>query len=92
MKTKSITREQLSRRLRAALVEELRRINPPQDGRHLGRLARALVYEAISVLQIAGVPDTAIAHLVVSAARKKLRTASDPQPSGLFGPVPDGKA
>ena len=92
MKSKPISREQLQRRLRTALIGELQKINPPDDGRHLGRLARALVYEAIDVLKIAGIPDGAIAHLVVAAARKKLRVGSSQPPAGPFGATPEGKA
>lgn len=70
------SRGELQKVLRAAIVTELVRLDLPDDGRHLGRVARALIREALELLLVAGIPRPAVAQLVVETTRKVLTGSS----------------
>lgn len=89
----SLSRRELQRRLRAAIIAELNNVSMPQDGRHLGRLVRALMHLAIELMQTVGVPDAVTAQVISRVARKTLKSAALVEPIvGVFGPVRGGKA
>jgi hypothetical protein len=91
--SKRRSRRQIQERLRSALVEELGKMDLPDDGQHLGRVFRALTHAAVELMQSVGIPDPVTAQLMLRVAKKTLKsTASLKHVAGVFGPMPTGKA
>ena len=86
------SRRQLQKVLRAAIVTELGRLDLPDDGRHLGRVARALIREALELLLVAGIPPAAVAQLAVETTKKALMASSGSVVGGLGQPLASVKA
>ena len=90
--TGSKSRREIQVQLRAALISELATMRLPQDGRHLGRVARSLVHESVELLLVAGIPKAAVAQLIVETMKKALRRSASTGVGALGQPVVTGKA
>lgn len=85
------SRREIQAHLRTVIIAELDRMQLPDDGRHLARVVRALVGEAIAMLSAAGIPTPAIAQLIVETTKRRLMSPS--AKVGAFGQhLPLGKA
>lgn len=86
------SRRQIQVQLRAALIAELDKLDLPSDGKHLGRVFRALAHMAVEMMQAVGMPDPVTAQLLARVAKKTLKSVKTNAVAGVFGPVPEGKA
>jgi hypothetical protein len=79
-------------RLKTALIAELDKMDLPGDGQHLGRIFRALAHLAVDMMQTVGLRDPVTAHLLHRVAKKSLKSEKPKTVTGVFGPIPEGKA
>ncbi len=86
------SRRQIQAHLRSALIAELDKLDLPSDGRHLGRVFRAIAHLAVELMQAVGIPDPVTAQLLHRVAVKSLKKVKPKAVAGVFGPIPEGKA
>jgi hypothetical protein len=87
----AMTRADLVVHLRDALLREVSRLDLPDDGAHLSRLARAMVHIAATLL-MSRLPSPVAYHVILRAAAKAIRNHDSMPNVGLLGPLPPGSA
>lgn len=85
------SRRAIQVRLRDAVFKELNQLDLPDDGRHLARVARALVHLAAQLLMSA-LPPVLAYHVILRAAAKAIRKNRSMPNIGVVEPLPPARA
>lgn len=84
-------RRTIQSRLERAVFAELNQLDLPDDGRHLARVARALVHIAATLLT-STLPPVLAYHVILRAAVKAIRSHGSTPNIGVVEPLPPAKA
>lgn len=85
------SRRAIQVRLRDAVFKELNQLDLPDDGRHLARVSRALVYLAADLL-LSTLPPTIAFNVLLRAALKAVRSNPTTPNIGVVEPLPPARA
>lgn len=85
------SRRAIQVRLRDAVFKELNQLDLPDDGRHLARVARALVHLAAQLLMSA-LPPVLAYHVILRTAAKAIRKDCSMPNIGVVEPLPPARA